>query len=279
MTPLTCKVVRRMLEPYHDDELPVGEQIAVGVHLDYCDACAEALEDLRALRGELRHSGVARLALTAEEADVFEMSVVNRAQVEASASFSAWVHDLFDDMHLVYAGISAAVATLVFASIMFGTLRLATTVRPDSLGAIVSILSSPGSNENPVTNYGRVQLPRVLDVVPSTHLAIDDDAVFALAATVTREGRISGVEFLHARGGKSVRDSSRINGVMNAASQARFEPAVSDSGPVAVNMVWLVANTTVRPRVEERAEDVRGAEPVPEAEKPTAESVAGKNVA
>jgi anti-sigma factor RsiW len=269
MTPLSCKVARRLLEAYHDDELPVGQQIAVGVHLDYCDACAAALEDLRAVRANLRESGAGRLALTPEEADVFETSLLSRAEVEANASFSAWVRDLFDDMHLVYAGISAGVATLVFATIMFGTLRLATTVRPDSLGAIVSVLSSPGSNENPVSNYGRVQLPRVLDVASATgRTASEDDAVFALAAVVTREGRISGLEFLHARGGKWVGEAGRIEGVMDAVSQTRFEPAVSDTGPVAVNMVWLVANTTVRP-----SEDVSRAEPAPEPDK-TAEAAA-----
>jgi Putative zinc-finger len=261
MTPLTCKVAQRLLEAYHDEELSIGEQIAVGVHLDSCDACTVALADLEALRAGFRQSVSAHLTLTAEEAEIFESSVVSRAEVEAGAAFSVRVRDLFDDMHLVYAGLSAAAATLIFATIMFGTLRLATTVRPDSLGAIVSILSSPGSNENPVSNYGRVQLPRVLDVASATRRTVsEDDAVFALAAVVTREGRISGVEFLHARGGKWVGEAGRIEGVMDAVSQARFEPAVSDAGPVAVNMVWLVANTTVRP-IETPA-------PEPETEKP-----------
>ncbi len=245
MTPLTCKVARQLLEAYHDEELPVGEQIAVGVHLGCCDACALAFEELRQLRVELRESAHARLALTIDEAASLESSVVKRAEVEAGVALAVRVRELFEDMHLVYAGLSAGIATLVFATIMFGTLRLATTGRPDSLGAIVNLLSSPGSNENPVTIYGHVQLPRVLDV--ATRTAAEDDALFAFASVVTREGRVSGLELLHARGGKWVGEAGRIEGVMDAVSQARFEPAVSNGAPVAVNMVWLVANTTVRP--------------------------------
>lgn len=270
MTPLTCKVARQRLEAYHDAELPVGEQIAVGIHLEWCESCAVELDEFQRVRAALRTSPFAHVSLTLEEAAVFESSVVKRAEVEAEGTFPERVRAWFDDMHLVYAGLSAGVATLVFAAIMFGTLRLATTERPDSLGGIVRLLSSPGSNENPVSNYGRVQLPRVLDVASATRrTASEDDAVFALAAVVTREGRVSGVEFLHARGGKWVGEAGRIEGVMDAAAQARFEPAVSDAGPVAVNMVWLVANTTVRPNevtpvIEPQPDPEEPAEPRPE---------------
>jgi predicted anti-sigma-YlaC factor YlaD len=260
VTPLTCPIARQRLEAFHDGELPVSEQVGVGVHLESCDDCAAAFEDLRQLRAELRETAHGRLALTIDEAVSFESSVVKRAEVEAEVAVGARVRSLFEDMHLVYAGLSAAIATLVCATIMFGTLRLTTTGRPDSLAAIVSLLSSPGSNENPVAINGRVQLPHVLDVA-ATRTAAEDDAVFAFASVVTREGRVSGLELLHARGGKWVGEAGRIEGLMDAVSQARFEPAVSDGSPVAVNMVWLVANTTVRPS---EAEKVVAAPPRPQ---------------
>jgi hypothetical protein len=272
MTPLTCKVARQLLEAYHDEELPVGEQVAVGVHLECCDECAQAFEDLQTLRSELRALGHGRLALTHEETAGFEATIVKRAEVEADVPLAAQVRELFNDMHFVYAGLSAGIATLVFATIMFGTLRLATTGRPDSLGAIVNLISAPGSNENPVSIYGRVRLPRVLDVADSAtaRTASEADAVFAFAAVVTREGRVSGLELLHARGGKWVGEAGRIEGVMDAVSQARFEPALSNASPVAVNMIWLVANTTVRPKdqtdtivVEPPVEAQKTDEPLP----------------
>jgi hypothetical protein len=37
-----------------------------------------------------------------------------------------------------------------------------------------------------------------------------------------------------------------VDTLLSTASLARFEPARVDGLPVAVNMVWLVANTTVR---------------------------------
>ena len=37
-----------------------------------------------------------------------------------------------------------------------------------------------------------------------------------------------------------------VDMLLNTASMARFEPAKFDGLPVAVNVVWLVANTTVR---------------------------------
>jgi anti-sigma factor RsiW len=277
MTPLTCKVASNWLEAYHDGELTVGDQIAVAIHVECCESCALELADLQQLRSELRESAVGRLALSLDEAAVFESSVVKRAEVEAGEAFPSRVRLLFDDMHLVYAVLSAGVATLVFATIMFGTLRLATTVRSGSLGALVTLLSSPGSNENPVSNYGRVQIPRALDVASATRrTASEDDAVFALAAVVTREGRVSGVEFLQARGGKWVGEAGRIEGLMDAVAEARFAPAVSDEGPVAVNLVWLVANTTVRPDVPVPAPT---AAPVSEPAEGTAEPVQEKSVA
>jgi hypothetical protein len=264
MTPITCKVTRQSLEAFFDEELPVGDQIAVGVHLEYCSACALEFQELQRLRAELRQVGVGRLALDQEAAEGFEASVVKRAEVEAGVSFVSWARGLFDDMHLVYAGLSAAVATLVCATIMLGTFRFATTARPESLGAIVNVLSSPGSNENPVRVYGRVQLPRMLDpAAPGS--ANEADAVFALATVVTREGTISSLELLHARGGRWVGEPGRIEGVMDAVARARFEPALSDDGPVALNMVWLVANTTVRPEERTKPPEEAPAKAVDEA--------------
>ncbi len=249
MTLIPCRDMRESLEAFFDEELSVGEQIAVRAHLDGCAACSAVFEELQGLRAELRQVAVGRLALDVDEAEGFESAVVNRAEVEAGASFGSWVRGLFDDMHFVYAALSATIATLVCATITFGMFRFATTAEPDSLGAIVSILSSPGSNENPMHIYGRVQLPRVLDPAESGS-AGEADAVFALSAVVTREGTISSLELLHAHGGPWLGEAGRIEGVMDAVSRARFEPAQSDDGPVALNMVWVVANTTVRP--EER---------------------------
>ena len=54
MTALTCAAVGRSLQAFHDGELAVGDQIAVGAHLETCRECTDALIDLRAVGSLLR---------------------------------------------------------------------------------------------------------------------------------------------------------------------------------------------------------------------------------
>jgi len=160
----------------------------------------------------------------------------------------ARVRRMFDDLHLVYAALGAAGATAVCVVIMLGMMRFATSERPDSLAAIVNVMASPGSNDNPVPLDARVTLPRVIDSSFNNGdaRAAEEDAVFTLAAVVTREGRIANLELLHANGAGEENDAQLVEGLLNAVSRARFEPASVEGLPVAVNMVWLVAHTTVR---------------------------------
>ena len=59
MKALTCAATRRRLQAFHDGELSVGDQIAVGAHLEWCDECAAALDDLQLL-GAVAARGAAR---------------------------------------------------------------------------------------------------------------------------------------------------------------------------------------------------------------------------
>jgi hypothetical protein len=72
----------------------------------------------------------------------------------------------------------------------------------------------------------------------------EEDLVFALAAVVTQEGRLANPEVIQA----SARDGDEVVRLMNTVMRARFEPASRAGAPVAVNMVWLVARTTVKGR-------------------------------
>ncbi len=93
MTPLTCTATRRLLQPFHDGELAVGDQISVTAHVDWCDRCAADLEDLRGVATALQSLVPERLALTHDEAAVFNATVVNRLKVENDASFLAHLHE------------------------------------------------------------------------------------------------------------------------------------------------------------------------------------------
>jgi predicted anti-sigma-YlaC factor YlaD len=250
MNVLTCEETRGYLEAYHDHELAVCDEIAVSHHLEWCRECGYRYDDLRQLQSVLRASVHAAHALTNEESAAFTAGVVSRLTAERNQSILARIRGAFEDMHLVYAGLGAAAATAMCIVVMLGMMRFAAKERPDSLAAIVSILANPGSNANPVGIDARVQMPRALDSSLSDSPA-DEDAVFALAAVVTREGTlangtIADLGTLRASGRQGAAKAKAIESLMNAMARARFEPAQMDGLPVAVNMVWLVAHTTVR---------------------------------
>src|SRR5262249_45025865 len=71
MKALPCAATRRRLQAYHDRELAITEQIAVGAHLEWCDRCAATLTDLRGLRHALQALAPGRPAAAETDADVF----------------------------------------------------------------------------------------------------------------------------------------------------------------------------------------------------------------
>jgi hypothetical protein len=187
-------------------------------------------------------------------------------------SFGAWLHDAFTDMHLVYAGLSALAAALVCLGVTMGMARFAFNERPDSTAALVRSLGTPGSNLNPVSVSPRLRMPRALDepiwVVPAAVNPVNDDAHFTLSAVVTREGRVGNIEVLNEHGGRWVpidrAEARAVEDLIGFMSRVRFEPAsiefepTSRAGlPVAVNMVWLVTQTTVRAAATKTPTDLR----------------------
>ncbi|MGE0450155.1 MAG: zf-HC2 domain-containing protein [Vicinamibacterales bacterium] len=259
MKVLICNETRPLLQAYHDDELPVSDQIAVGAHLEWCDDCARTFAELRLLRGLLRISAPGQHRLTSEESVAFQSAAVSRARAEERLSLSARVQDALDDMHLVYAGLGAAAATLCCVLAVVGIMRFATIERPDSLAAIVNLLASPkvtinepgapGTNENPILVDAHMLMPRTIYQLFLSTASASDEAVFTLSAVITREGRIVNLEWHSANGLEpkaGSREAEAMDTLLNAASLARFEPARVSGLPVAVSMVWLVANTTVR---------------------------------
>jgi hypothetical protein len=239
MKVLTCAAARRRLEAFHDEELAVTDQIGVSAHLEWCDRCAASFADLRRVRAALRAAAAGRAVLTSEEDASLQASVVSRLRAENTQSFTVRMRAMFDDMHLVYAGAGAAAAAAVCAVIMLNMMRFANNERP-------------GSNLNPVVVDARMLMPRPLDATffGPEGAKTGDDAVFTLSGVVTLEGRLINLE-LHQPDGESpmVAGSSEAKAVehlMDSVSNARFEPARVAGLPVAVNIVWMVAHTTVR---------------------------------
>jgi hypothetical protein len=121
------------------------------------------------------------------------------------------------------------------------------------MAALISLLANPGSDQNPLVLDARMLAPRTLDV-GSGLSALCGDAEFAVAAVVTREGRVSNYSLLqqapertHHRDKGRGQHADDMAALSDAVRQSRFTPAQTPDGAVAVNVVWVLARTTVKP--------------------------------
>jgi len=247
MKPLNCAATRRRLNAYHDRELAISDQNAVSAHLEWCDGCAEALAEMRAVGRMLQSIAHARPTMTNEEASAFNATVVNRTKAERQVSLVIQLQTLFEDMHLVYAGVGAAAAALVSIVIMLSMMRFATNERPDSLAAIVNVLATPLECEPGVDPSASACHERWSGRFQRANESAEQDAIFALESVITRHGRVASLQLL--RGGRhaaAAADAKLVEGLLDVVSRSRFEQApaapLSDVG----RMVWWVEHATVR---------------------------------
>jgi len=250
---LDCPAARELLEAFVDGELPVADQVAVESHLRWCDVCATRVEDLKLIGASLR---VVSCAMRAPDRDRQSASLssdlLTRIRAERDQSLGSQLRGQFGDMRLFWPAIGASLALVaclgVSATVVSGTMP----ERPDSLAGMIQMLANPGSDENPLRLDGGTTVPpralsgAALDEVPG------DEAVFALSAVVTREGRVENYEVLMSERASVRRhdtavETGDVSSVVNAVKQSRFAPAQGvDGEPVAVNVVWVLARTTVK---------------------------------
>lgn len=243
---LTCTATRRRLEAFHDRELTVTDQIAVGAHLEWCDTCAARFAELRLLRSALRSIAPGNTALSNDDAAAFGATVVNRLKAEQQASFLARVRGMFDDMHLVYAGLGAAGATAVCIVIMLTMMRFATHERPDSLAAIVDVLATPLECEsgNDFLDASGCRA-RWAARFQRANESAEQDAVFALESIVTHQGRLTALDALRTGRHPVGAQGKLVEGLLDAVNRARIEGAPLRQSDTP-EMIWLVEHATVR---------------------------------
>lgn len=248
-----CADARAQLEAFHDGELSVDERIAIQLHLGECAQCSAIAADLAALGSDLR-----RLAAQIAEDDPavptrISAHVLERLDVEQRFSIRAQLTDWFQDMHLVWAGLGASVATLICIAGSASVLHAANQERPNSMARVISVLASPGSNDNPLRlNYQMISPRAVNDAAIEMS---GGDGEYALSAVVSREGRVQGVEVIN----QPPANRPGVNAMLNEAYRMQFEPAIDRGDAVAVSMVWLVSSTTVKGRHEGNMESLRQA--------------------
>jgi hypothetical protein len=233
-----CADIQAQLDAFHDGELNVDERIEVQRHLGECAACSECASEIAMLGSGLRD--LASRIAQHDTADPSRISagVLERLRVEEQFSIRAQVADWFSDMHLVWAGLGASVATLICVIGSASVLHATNQERPNSMARTISVLASQGSNDNPIRLNSSISVPRaVTDAIEMP----EKDAQYTLAAVVSREGRVQGVEMVDQA------SHPGVNAMLNEAYRTRFAPATdTDGDAVAVSLVWLVANTTVK---------------------------------
>ena len=248
MKDLSCAAVRRRLEAYHDREIAVADEIAVGAHLAWCGPCAAALADLDDIRETLlayAPSRECRHALLHDEGAVFTAAAVNRAKAERDWSFLARVRATFEDMRPVYAGFGSAAATMVCVIVMLSMMRFATSERPDSLAGMVNVLATPleCDSGNDFTDASGCRA-RWDARVQRANADAEQAALFELeAAIVTRNGHLATPASLRAQ--RRHRESDVIDAMLDALSRSRID-GQSPQPSSSTNRIWLVEHATVR---------------------------------
>lgn len=254
MKVLTCAAVRRRMSAFCDGELSLEQQVAIEVHLKRCVPCTAEVEWTRELGYSLRAASHVRAEGRDRDLDTLRATVLPRVRAERSNGLRAVVTGWFDDMRLVSIA-GAGMAVMVLCTLLvFGAMSnmmLGSQTNPNSLAALVDSLSRESPIRVPVPAQQFVP-PRVFSdaaVAAVVDRQGGEDALFAIAARVTRDGSLAAVEMLRPVGATPQRSATADQmafDLLAAASAARFEPARQGGAPVSTDVVWVLTHTTVR---------------------------------
>ena len=189
--------------------------------------------------------------LSHEEAAGFVAAVVSRRSAEDGASLLSRVREMFDDMHLVYAGVGAAVGHRRVRGHHAGHDAVRAGRAPNaspsaSLAALMTLVATPETSANAIA-IDPASHARGSARFQAANETAAEDAVFELASVVTRKGRLVNLARLK-KGHKATRDEAKaIEELLESVTRASIEPGWAEGAPVAADgMVWLVTRMTVR---------------------------------
>jgi hypothetical protein len=244
MKAITCAATRRRLDAFYDREIPMQDQIAVSAHLEWCDDCAAVYESMRSVGAALRAAAPGRTAASMDEALWFKTAVVSRLTAERDASIAARIREAFEDLRLVYVGLSATAAATVCLAIMLGMMRFAGDYRPDSLAAILNVMATPfeceTTSEVPDALACRA---RWVERFQRANETAEQDAVFTLDAIVIHDGRVANLAVLRASRRDASGQAEVIEELLDTVSRARSMPQPTE---LSGDMVRMVTTETVR---------------------------------
>jgi len=266
MTPyVDCVFAQKHLEAFVDRELPVNDEILVESHLRWCTTCTARVEDLQTIALVVRSRTRRESRPLPNDRDLTAMrsELLRVAGAERDRSLDARLCELgrrCADLRFVWPALGASAAVVLCVGLAETVWRATAEQQPASLAAMIESLADPGSDRNPLRLDGAMLVPRVLHNQGAVaHAVLDsdgsenDDEVYAVAAVVTREGKVGTYELLQAstaaagQRGHGRPEEAGVADLLDAVRQSRFAPAQGPGGrTVAVNVVWLFAKTTVK---------------------------------
>lgn len=249
---LGCEAAQGMLEASVDGELGVDEQIGLDAHLRWCESCRARLLDLRTIGSVVRLRAAAQGPGPVEMASVAVMhdELLTRVRAERDQSFPVRCREALSDMRYLWPAFGATIAVVLCVYAATTVNRIFRAERPGSMAELISVLASPGSDRNPLFLDSAMLAPRTVEGGPALDIPAEE-AEFAVAAVVTREGRVANYELLQSVHEQIVRppaaaEPDDVTALLELVKRSRFEPAQAGGDPVAVNVVWLLARTTVK---------------------------------
>lgn len=256
MLTMSCADVGRDLSAFHDEELSIGERIAIADHLENCPGCAVEADDLMTMREALQAEGRTEHVAWAPSLSRAQSDIVERLAAEERVSLATWVTELLEDRRRALATTGASIAACVLVVFGMCQLGLGTVDHPDSLAKLLEHEEKvwAARAETPV------MLPRVNpeSIMPAAVMneGDGDESVSAFSGLVTTDGQLTELAFLGEDASRPVRRGSQKQfetDLLAAASTVSFQPARQAAGePVPLNVVWLVTHKTVRATMHAR---------------------------
>jgi hypothetical protein len=250
-----CDHARTLLDGLIDGELSMAEQLAVESHLRWCDTCALRVADMRVIGDALRAPSAARSVSDVDDGTLTTLteSLLVRLRAERDQSFPSRVRELVADRRLLWPALGATASVLLCVAAAVSVLRASTIQEPDSLAAMISAIEMRPLRpaENGIT-FPRLGEDEGMLTGGTIEQIPEDDLIYAFRTVVSRDGSLSNSELLSgddtppADRHAVARAAAQEMALLNAVSRTRFVPAQTPLGhAVAVDMVWLIAKTTV----------------------------------
>jgi anti-sigma factor RsiW len=289
MKHLLCASVNRVLEAYHDGELPVEEQIVVETHLSECYLCASEAKSLRMVRDALRASadvpaetpvfaGRHSYGLTAAHAgaygdappaggDLRHLGQPRGAAVSLDAQLASMSSAVISRVKAERAQSLPSRIARLFEDLHLVWAALAATTATATAAAIVAgvLYFAPKERSDSLAGVlsalaapGSDRNPMMLDKFIAPPRFEAEPIIENMPLTTEGTDVMLAVSGVVTQDGRlafpslvtsSPYSQAEDRRVMDAVSATRFEPATRGGAPVAVNFVWLLERTNVRGKI------------------------------